>query len=151
MVQNRDRSGKHVELTERIIHVFYRVYNELGYGLLESVYEEAMVIVLLESSMKVMRQVPVPVWFHGRQIGDFRADLLVDEIVLLELKAVKQLDPAHAQQTLNYLRATDIEIALLLNFGFKPEIKRLVFDNERKASKVNLMEWIRHDRKLHNV
>ncbi len=139
-------TGKHSELTNKILYVFYRVYGELGYGFMESVYEEAMTISLNESSLRVHRQVPIPVWYHGKNIGDFKADLLVEEKVLLELKAVKDLNPAHAQQTLNYLRATNIEVALLLNFGGEPQVKRLVFDNERKSNHLNLMDWIKADK-----
>jgi GxxExxY protein len=86
---------KHEELTEKIIGVFYRVYKELGHGFLESVYEEAMAISLSESGLVVARQSAVPVWFHGKKIGDFKADLVVNNLVLLELKALKRLEQAH--------------------------------------------------------
>jgi len=142
--------GKHADITNRVLFVFYRVYNELGHGFLESVYEEAMVISLAESGLKVQRQVPIPVWYHGKKIGDFKADLLVEEKVFLELKAVNSINPAHAQQTLNYLRATDIEVGLLLNFGLEPQIKRLMFDNENKSNRVDLMDWIKADTAKNN-
>jgi len=74
----------------------------------------------------------VPVWFRGHAVGDFTADVLVEKKVLLELKAVRTLDSAHEAQLLNYLRATEIEVGLLFNFGIKPEFKRLAFDNSRK-------------------
>ncbi|MCU1287211.1 MAG: hypothetical protein JWO13_3561 [Acidobacteriales bacterium] len=124
---------KHEELTERIIGVFYSVFRELGHGFLESVYEEAMTISLIESGLSVERQVAVPVWYHGKKIADFKADLVVNRLVLLELKAIKRLEQAHEAQTLNYLRATQLEVALLFNFGPSAQLKRLVFDNERKA------------------
>jgi GxxExxY protein len=124
---------KHEEITERIIGVFYQVYNELGHGFLEAIYEEAMVVALSDAGLRVERQVPVPVCFRGRVIGDYKADLLVESKVLLELKAVRRLEPAHEAQTIHYLRATHIEVALLLNFGAqRAELRRLILDNERK-------------------
>jgi len=86
--------------------------------------------------LKVCRQIQIPVWFRGKPVGDFTADMLVD-CVLLELKAARALDSAHQAQLLNYLRATEIEVGLLLNFGVKPEFKRLIFDNPRKAARGN--------------
>ena len=123
---------KQHELTERIIGLFYDVYNELGHGFLESVYEQAPAIALAQVGSAVERQVPVLVWFRGRQVGDFRADMVVERKVLLELKAARTIDEAHEKQLLNYLRATDIEVGLLLNFGIKPQFRRLVYENERK-------------------
>src|SRR2546430_13838703 len=127
---------KHEELTEKIIGVFYGVYRELGFGFLESVNEEAMVVALAEAGLTVSRQLSVPVWFHGKKIGDFKADLIVNNLVLVELKAVKRLEPVHEAQTLNYLSATDFEVALLFNFGPASQIKRLVFDNDKKAGRL---------------
>jgi GxxExxY protein len=126
------RGLKHEELTRRIIGVFYEAYNELGQGFLESVYEAAMEIALADAGLRVERQAPVQVWFRNRQVGDFRADLLVEGCVILELKACRAFDSSHEAQLLNYLRATDIEVGLLLNFGPKPEFKRFAYDNERK-------------------
>jgi GxxExxY protein len=131
---------KHQELTEGIIGIFYDVYNELGHGFLESVYEQALRIALCEAGVRVERQVPVSVWFRDQQIGDFRADLLADGRVLIELKAVRTIDQAHEKQLLNYLRATEIEVGLLLNFGMKPQFRRLVYENERKAIRVDPRE-----------
>jgi GxxExxY protein len=132
-----DQPKKHWQLCNVIIAVFYTVYNELGHGFLENVYEEALALTLMEMGFKVARQVPVPVWFRGRQIGEYRADLIVNNAVLLELKAARALDSSHEAQSLNYLRATDIEVTLLLNFGPKPHFKRLVFANNRKRIRVN--------------
>ena len=131
---------KHRELTEKIIGVFYDVYNELGHGFLESIYEQALAIALVQAGMKVERQVAVSVWFRGQQIGDFRADMRVDGKVLLELKAARAIDEAHEKQLLNYLRATDIEVGLLLNFGVKPQFRRLAYENERKKIRVDPRE-----------
>jgi GxxExxY protein len=133
-------SLKHRELTEKILGVFFEVYNELGHGFLEGVYEQALALALIQAGMEVDRQVPVCVWFRGQQIGDFRADLLVEGKVLLELKAARTIDQAHEEQLLNYLRATDIEVGLLLNFGMKPQFRRLVYENERKKIRVDPRE-----------
>ena len=123
---------KFAELTEKIIGLFYDVYNELGYGFLESVYERSFVIAMQESGLGVDRQVPVPVWFREHKVGDFRADLLVESCVLLELKCARMLDAAHEAQLLHYLKSTQIEVGLLLNFGLRPQFRRLLFDNDRK-------------------
>jgi GxxExxY protein len=135
---NADERGlKHRAVTEKIIKVFFEVYNELGHGFLESVYEKALALVLCDAGLSVQRQVQIPVWFRGQRVGDFTADVLVNECVLLELKAVRTLDSSHEAQLLNYLRATDVEVGLLLNFGLKPEFKRLAFDNRRKHIREN--------------
>jgi len=106
---NADIRGlKHKELTETIIGVFFEVYNELGHGFLESVYEKAFEVALSARGLDVRRQIQVPVWFRGHKVGDFVADVLVDRSVLLELKAARTLDSAHEAQLLNYLRATEI-------------------------------------------
>jgi len=134
---NTDEHGlKHEALTERVLGLFYKVYNELGYGFLESVYENALGVALREAGLSVESQAAVPVWFHGHQIGDFRADLMVEKLLILELKAVRKLEPSHEAQVLNYLKATEVELALLLNFGPRPEFRRLVFDNERKRERL---------------
>ncbi|MGH9523697.1 MAG: GxxExxY protein [Terriglobales bacterium] len=123
---------KHGALTEQVIGVFYDVYNELGYGFMESVYKEAMRLALGDAGLSVVTESPVPVWFKGTRIGEFRADMIVDNSVLLELKAVRVLERAHEAQLLHYLRATEIEVGLLLNFGVRPQFRRLLFDNDRK-------------------
>lgn len=128
---------KHWDLCHDIVEVFYAVYNELGYGFLEVVYEEALEMALTEAGFRVARQVDTPIWFRGRRIGKYKADLIVNKAVLLELKAARNLEREHEAQVLNYLRATDIEVALLMNFGPKPLFRRLVFENERKASRVH--------------
>ena len=128
-----DSSGlKHGEVTEKLIGIFFGIYNELGHGFLESVYEEAFSLALAESDVFFQRQTAVPAWFHGHKIGDFRADLLVDGKVIVELKTGRDVDPAWEKQLLNYLRATDIEVGLLFNFGPTAQFRRFVFENERK-------------------
>src|SRR5438105_868278 len=129
-----DKHGfKHAEITDKIIKVFFEVYNELGHGFLESVYERSLEIALNSLGLRLVRQIEIPVWFRGKPVGDFTADVLVEDCVLLELKAARALDSSHQAQLLNYLRATEIEVGLLLNFGLKTEFKRLIFDNPRKA------------------
>ena len=136
------RRGKHVELTERVIGVFYEVYNELGCGFLESVYREAMRLALTQAGLKVKTEVPVPVSFRGVVVGIFRADLIVDDCLLVELKAVDQIVRQHESQTMHYLRATSIEVALLMNFGATPRFKRFVMDNSLKKQKHRSVESV---------
>jgi len=133
---------KHAVLTKKIIGVFYDVYNELGYGFLESVYEECMVIALRDIGLIVERQVPIPVWFRSQKVGDFRADILVENEVLLELKSARTLESVHEAQLLRYLKSTEIEVGLLLNFGSRAQFRRLVFDNPRKKIRVNPCESV---------
>ena len=133
---------KHSELTDKIIGVFCDVYNELGHGFLESTYAEAMVVALESSSLRVSREVPIPVWFRGKKIGQYSADLIVQKTILLELKAARSMDKAHEAQLLHYLRATDIEVGLLFNFGVRPQFRRLLFDNERKKIRANPCESV---------
>jgi GxxExxY protein len=126
------RGLKHGELTEKLIGIFFAIHNEIGHGFLECVYEQAFSVVLAESGIFLERQIAVPVWFHGKQIGEFRADLLVDRKVLVELKTGRDIEPAWEKQLLNYLRATDIEVGLLFNFGPNAQFRRYVFENEKK-------------------
>jgi GxxExxY protein len=126
---------KHGSHTDKILKVFYDVYNELGHGFLESVYHRSLVLALESVGLNVCNRVAIPVWFRGHQVGLFEADVLVESCVLLELKAARSLDSAHHAQLLNYLRATDIEVGLLLNFGERPEFKRVVFDNLKKKTR----------------
>jgi GxxExxY protein len=133
---------KCADLTDKIIGVFYDVYNELGCGFLESVYEGSLVIALREAGLDVERQVPVPVWFRNYIVGEFRADLLVERKVFLELKSARVLEAAHEAQLLHYLKLTEIEVGLLLNFGSRPQFRRLLFDNQRKKIRVNPCESV---------
>lgn len=130
---NTDLQGlKYKELTEKIIEIFYRVYNKLGYGFLEKVYENAMTIEFSREGILATSQSPIKVLYEKQVIGEYFADILVDGKVIVEIKASKKLALEHEAQLLNYLKATNIEVGLLLNFGPKPEIKRKVFDNFRK-------------------
>jgi GxxExxY protein len=133
----RATSLKHGQLTEKIIEVFYEVYNELGHGFLESVYRGAMEIGLRQSGLRVSREYPIAVWFRGEDVGDFRANLMVEELVLLELTTAEAISKSHEAQLYNYLRATPVEVGLLLNFGHSPSFRRIVFDKEKKKIRVH--------------
>jgi GxxExxY protein len=130
-----DSSYKHSELTDVIIAVFYDVCNELGFGFLESVYRNSLRLALSEKGLTVESEVPVSVLFRGVSVGDFRADLLVSRLILLELKTAERIIPAHESQVLNYLRATSLELGLILHFGPRPQVRRLLLDNSRKHVK----------------
>ena len=128
-------SYKHSELSESIIGVFFEVHNELGYGFLESVYRNSLQLALLAKGLRVESEVAVPVFFRGKNVGDFRADAVVNRSVLLELKTAEAISIAHEAQLLNYLRATKLEVGLILNFGPKAQVRRLAYDNTRKQFK----------------
>lgn len=130
---SRQFGGKYSESTEDVIYCFYRVYNTLGPGFLESVYENALCIELRKLGIEYKQQAPLTVLYEGQPVGEFRADLIVDNCVVVELKAARAIEPAFEAQVLNYLRATDMEVGLLLNFGPKPEFRRLIFDNDYKS------------------
>ena len=123
----------HDEITNKVICEFYNVYNRLGHGFLEKVYENALSIELKKYGLSVQQQETVKVYYEGIPVGDYFADLVVDDLVILELKSADALRNEHFAQLTNYLRATDKEVGLLLNFGRKPEFKRIVFGNELKA------------------
>lgn len=124
---------KYRELIYKIVGVYYDVYNELGHGFLESVYQKSLGLALQSAGLEACWPIAIPVWFRGQQVGQFEADMLVEKCVLLELKALRTLDRSHEAQLRNYLRATDIECGLLLNFGLRPEFRRLLFSNPGKA------------------
>ncbi len=125
MANETSTALEHEELTGRIIKCFYDVYNALGYGFLESVYENALALELRQSGLNVSQQAPIKVLFKGQIVGEFRADILVEDKVILELKSVKEFDKVHFSQTRNYLKATGIHVALLMNFGPSPHFERL--------------------------
>ena len=126
-------SLKYKEITDKILKCFFEVYNELGDGFLESVYENALYIVLTGYGLRVEKQKDISVFFRGKVIGDFKVDLIVNGKIIVELKAVRTLASAHEAQLINYLKATNIEVGLLLNFGRKAAFRRFVFDNKRKS------------------
>jgi GxxExxY protein len=125
---------QHADLTERIIAAFYTVYNSLGYGFLEKVYENALALEIRKAGHEVEQQYLIKVNYGGRVVGEYYADLVVDDSVIIEIKAVRQLLKEHEAQLSNYLKATPYEVGLLLNFGPKPEIRRKAYSNERKPN-----------------
>jgi GxxExxY protein len=132
---NADAAGttlKSRDITERTIGVFYDVHTELGFGFLEAVYAKAMFLALVQAGLATAAEQLIVVSFRNQIVGQYRADLVVEETVLVELKAGRDLTPAHDAQVLNYLRATSYEVGLLLNFGPRPSFRRLVFENSRK-------------------
>ena len=126
--------GKLAPLTDKILKAFYKVFNTLGYGFLEKVYENALVFELCEMGLRVEQQKKIVVYYRGQVVGEYFADLLVENAVVVEIKAAEQIVDAHKAQLLNYLKATPFEVGLLLNFGREPEFKRQVYDNELKRS-----------------
>lgn len=130
--------GRHSELTGKVLGAFFQVQKELGFGFSEKVYEGALEVLLLEMGFVVARQKDIDVFYHGRVVGEYKADLIVNGLVLLELKSVDKLIDAHEAQLLNYLKATEIEVGLLLNFGREAEFRRKIYDNPRKGS----LSWV---------
>jgi GxxExxY protein len=123
----------HSELSEQIINAFFHVYKVKGYGFPEKVYENALAISLRKRGFAVTQQQPVTVYFEGEEVGHYFADLVVDDKFIIELKSVEEIHSRHETQLTNYLRATAVEVGLVLNFGEKAEIKRRVFTNDRKT------------------
>lgn len=130
--------GKHTDITEKIIQAFFKVYNNLGYGFSEKVYQNALVLELTELGLQVEPQKKIVVYYEKQVVGEYFADIVVNDVVIVELKATRQLLREHEAQLLNYLKATTIEVGLLFNFGPKAEFKRKVYDNGRKGS----LEWV---------
>ncbi|MBI5730876.1 MAG: GxxExxY protein [Ignavibacteriales bacterium] len=126
----------HKELTSKIIEAFYKVYNSLGFGFLEKVYENALKYELELMQLKVDKQKPIDVYYKEIKAGEYFADLIVENKVILELKAAENLIEEHELQLINYLKATEIEVGLLLNFGKKPEIRRKIFSNSNLRKSV---------------
>lgn len=122
----------HSEITSNILKAFFNVYNKLGYGFLEKVYENAMLIELRKFGLKGEKQRPIKVYYENEIVGEYFADIIVNDLVIIELKAAENLIEAHEAQLTNYLRATEIEVGLLLNFGKEPQHKRKVFTNDLK-------------------
>lgn len=123
---------KHENITAVILKSFYKVYNTLGYGFLEKVYQNSLLLELVHQDLSVQKQRQINVFYLGQQVGEYYADLIVNDVVIIELKAHECIIEEHENQLINYLKATEIEVGLLLNFGPKPEFKRKVFENQRK-------------------
>jgi GxxExxY protein len=128
-----EENYKHSEVTEQVIKAYYNVYNALGYGFLEKVYENALVIELLSMGLAAIPQKPITVFYKGREIGLYYADILINDCVIVELKSAQNIAEEHEAQLLNYLKATNIEVGLLLNFGKQAQFKKKVFSNGFKV------------------
>jgi GxxExxY protein len=122
----------HSDLTSKIINCFYKVYNTLGYGFLEKVYENSMLIELKNLGLSCRAQVPIDVYYAGYKVGFYVADVIVENLVIVELKAAESLCDEHEHKLINYLKATDLEVGILINFGKKPELRRKIFSAEFK-------------------
>jgi GxxExxY protein len=122
----------HQEITDKIIQAYYKVYNKLGYGFLEKVYHNAMLIELRRMGFECVSQSPVNVYYDEFRVGEYYADIIVNDRVIIENKAAETLVEENEYQLINYLKATNIEVGLLLNFGKKAEFKRKIFSNDRK-------------------
>jgi len=135
-----ERGLKHRELTEKLIRIFFIIYNDLGHGFLESVYQKAFAVSVAENDIFFEQQLAVPVWFHGHQIGDFRADLVVDRKVILELKVGRAIDSAWEKQILNYLRATDVELAFFLTLALSQNSGVLLSKTKEKSAFIRVYQ-----------
>ena len=131
--------GKHSTLTGQILGAFFNVYNRLRYGFSEKVYENALALELESFGLSVEQQKPIQVYYEGEVVGEYYADILVNNLVILELKAARKILDEHTAKLLSYLKSTQIEVGLLLNFGPKPQHVRKVYDNDQKGS----MSWLR--------
>jgi len=123
---------KYEGITEKIISAFYEVYNVLGYGFLEKVYENALMMEFEKIGLKYVNQYPIKIFYKGKIIGDYVADFVVEGKVIVQIKALRVMSSVDENQLLNYLTSTNKEVGLLLNFGEKAERKRKVYDNELK-------------------
>ncbi|MEZ5012955.1 MAG: GxxExxY protein [Chitinophagales bacterium] len=122
----------HAGLSKKIIETYFKVYNKLGYGFLENVYEKSLLIELHNAGLNSIRQKKLKVYYDDHEVGLYFADILVENKIIIEIKAAKGLLPEHENQLLNYLKATEIEVGLLINFGTKPEFRRKIFENKFK-------------------
>lgn len=129
---------KHKDLSEKIIKAFYTVYNTLGYGFLEKVYRNAMTIEIQKLGLNVVPESKITVYYQNQIVGEYFADLVVEDTIIVELKATSTLSEDHKAQLLNYLKATSYEVGLLFNFGPKAEFARKAYDNNRKGS----LNWL---------
>jgi len=134
-----EKDYKHFELSEQIIKAFYKVYNTLGYGFQEKVYANALAIEIRKYGLDAIREAPIKVYYDSKVVGEFSVDILVDQKIIVETKAKRELIGDHEAQLLCYLKSTIYEVGLLFNFGPEPEFKRKVYDNSRKGS----LSWIK--------
>ena len=132
MNEKQNTKYLHQDLTEKIIKSFYKVYNTLNYGFLERVYENALIIELKKNNLQIQKQKPIKVYYENETVGDYITDIVVEDKVIIEIKALEKLREENELQLINYLKATEIEIGLLINFGKVPEVRRKIFTNDRK-------------------
>ena len=150
-MDEQDEKRPHGEITEAVIGCAFEVIRELGAGFLESVYEKALLLALRQKGLSAIAQHPVKVSFRGENVGEFYADMLVEQKVIIELKAVKTLAPEHQAQLINYLQASGIEVGLLINFGNpKLEIKRC-FRNKVNNQTAPQVLWFYPENPVHPV
>ena len=123
----------HKNITDIILKSYYKVFNNLGYGFLEKVYENALFYELKKQGLVCEKQKPIKVYYDEIQVGEYYADIIVNECIIIELKAAESLAEEHEFQLINYLKATDIEVGLVLNFGKNPQFKRKIFTNNKKS------------------
>lgn len=129
---NQNENFLHCDITGQVVKAFYKVYNYLGHGFLEKVYLNAMYLELIDSGFQCTRNKSIVVSYKEKNVGTYYADLIVNDCVILELKAAEMLSREHELQLINYLKATPIEVGLLLNFGKEPQLVRKIFTNDRK-------------------
>ena len=134
MESQKKFAGKHSDLTGKILGAFFQIHKEMGFGFSEKVYESALEVLLQEIGLIPARQKEILVYYQGRVVGEYKADMIVNGAVLLEIKSVEKLIDAHDAQLLNYLKSTEIEVGPLLNFGRQAEFHRKIYDNSRKGS-----------------
>lgn len=127
----------HKKITDAVLRAYYDVYNELGHGFLEKVYQNAIYFELKSLGYNVEAQKQIKVYFRNQLVGEYYADILIEDKVIIELKACELLMNVHIAQLMNYLKATEVEVGLLLNFGEKPEFKRIIYTNDRKKNLKN--------------
>lgn len=125
------------KLSNRIMQCYYKVYNTLGYGFLEKVYENALYLELINNGISCKRQCPIKVFYYDNIVGEYYADIVVEDLIILELKAAESIALEHECQLINYLKATEIEVGLLLNFGKEPKFMRKIFTNDRNCLRLN--------------
>jgi GxxExxY protein len=125
----------HQELTKSVIGIYYNVYNELGFGFLEKVYHKSLLIELKRNGYKIDSEKKVNVYYKNEIVGEYIPDIIINDSVIVELKCVEYLTDIHENQLLNYLKATDCEVGLILNFGKDPQFIRKIFTNDLKKKK----------------
>ena len=133
-IRAKEMKMKHKELTSKISECAYKVHNTLGFGFLEAVYQNALLIELIKAGLRAEKEKKIQVYYDTQLVGDYLGDIIVEDKVILELKSVKELHPAHSAQLINYLKATGIEIGLLINFGESVAVKRKVFTPPKDCS-----------------